>query len=109
MRVNHRGADVGVAEEFLDCPNVIAIFKQARGNAFKPFDSFEPFDSLERLSGPFKLLAFHRAVLQISDKVANHNRQPPGRFHDTVKRALADIPLIERHIELRADLATRTA
>ena len=42
--------------------------------------------------GLFILLAFHRAVLQITDKVADHNRQPPGRFHNTLKRALADIP-----------------
>ena len=106
--IYHRGAHVGVPEQFLNRTDVVAIFKQVRGNAFKPFDSFEPFESLERLSGPFKLLAFHRAVLQITDKVANHNRQPPGRFHNTVKRALADIPLIERHIKLRAHLATRT-
>jgi len=60
------------------------------------------------VSGPFILLAFQRTVFQISDKVANHNRQPPWGFHNTVKRALADIPLIERHIKLRAHLATRT-
>ena len=72
--IYHRGAHVGVPEQFLNRTDVVAIFKQVRGNAFKPFDSFEPFESLERLSGPFKLLPFHRAVLQISDKVAHHNR-----------------------------------
>jgi len=76
MGVDHGCSNIGVPEQFLNRADVVAIFKQVRGNAFKPFDSFEPFESLERLSGPFKLLAFHRAVLQITDKVANHNRQP---------------------------------
>ncbi len=65
--IYHGRADVLVSEQFLHGANIIAIFKQVRGDAFKPFDSFEPFESLERLSGPFKLLAFHRAVLQITD------------------------------------------
>jgi len=73
MGVYHRGAHVGVPEQFLNRADIVAIFQQIRGNAFKPFDLFEPFESLERLSRPFKLLAFHRAVLQITDKVANHN------------------------------------
>ena len=71
--VNHGRTDILVPEQLLDRPNIIAVLKQVRGNAFKPFDSFEPFESLERLSGPFKLLAFHRAALQISDEVTNHD------------------------------------
>ena len=74
MGVNHSGRYIGMPEQLLNRPDVVAVLKQVRGNAFKPFDSFEPFESLERLSGPFKLLPFHRAVLQISDKVAHHNR-----------------------------------
>jgi len=74
MGVNHSGRYIGMPEQLLNRPDVVAVLKQVRGNAFKPFDSFEPFESLERLSGPFKLLAFHRAVLQIIDKVAHHNR-----------------------------------
>ena len=73
MGIDHRGANILVPEKFLNSPDVVSILQQARGNTFKPFDSFEPFESLERLSGPFKLLAFHRAALQISDEVTNHD------------------------------------
>ena len=33
MRVNHRGADVSVAQEFLDGPNVIPVFQEVGGKA----------------------------------------------------------------------------
>ena len=33
VRINFRGADAGVAEEFLDHPQVRAVFQQVRGEA----------------------------------------------------------------------------
>lgn len=44
--VNHSSRHIGMPEQFLNRPDIVAILKQARDNAFKPFDSFEPFDSL---------------------------------------------------------------
>ena len=33
MSVNHCGGDIFMSEEFLDCPDVVACFKQMRGKA----------------------------------------------------------------------------
>lgn len=106
VRINHCSVYVAVPEQLLNRANIVAILKSVRYNAFKSFDSSELFESLDQLSGPFKLLAFYRAVLQITYKVAHHNREPPGRFHNTGKCTLAYIPLIKRHIKLRTDLST---
>jgi hypothetical protein len=32
MRVDHRGFDAGVAEQFLDGPDIVPGFEQMRGN-----------------------------------------------------------------------------
>ena len=44
MCVNHGCRHILVAQKLLNSSNVIAIFKQARGNAFKPFDQFETLE-----------------------------------------------------------------
>lgn len=31
MGVNHRGFDVAVTEEFLDCADIVAVFDEVRG------------------------------------------------------------------------------
>ena len=36
--INHGGTDVGVSEQLLNSADVVAILKQVRSNAFKPFD-----------------------------------------------------------------------
>ena len=54
MSVNFRGADVGVAEQFLDDPQVRAIFQQMSGKAMPdhvrgdvPFDICAPGAALD--------------------------------------------------------------
>ena len=38
MGVDHGCSNVGVPEQLLNCSDVVAILKQVRSNAFKPFD-----------------------------------------------------------------------
>ena len=46
MGIDHSGRYIGMPEQLLNRPDVVAVLKQLRSNAFKPFDSFEPFESL---------------------------------------------------------------
>ena len=43
MGVNHRGGDIGMSQQFLDCPDVIVRFKQMRGKGMPEGMATDPF------------------------------------------------------------------
>jgi len=56
MGVDHRGLDILVTEEFLDCPDIVAIFEEVGGEAVAEGVRGDRFVDAGEASGLFDCL-----------------------------------------------------